>query len=107
MFNRLLKDEANKMINKKIDNCEEKDVFESKDITIEKIDKTLNKLYGNIPDPELTVYFGKVTCTAGLLPWQIRLTEFIQISYKQHQLSLDKYIRVLYKYAKCEQRFGK
>lgn len=79
----------------------------SKDITIDTVNEKLNKLYGNMPEPELALYFGNNTCTAGFLPWHIRLTEFIQISYKVHHLSLEKYIRVLYKYAKCEQRYGK
>lgn len=100
IFNKLLHDETSKKI-------ADEDVLNSKDITIEQLDKKLSKYYGNIPDPELAIYFGRVTCTAGLLPWQIRLTEFIQISYKLNQMSLDKYLRVLYKYAKCEQRYGK
>ncbi|KAG5684307.1 hypothetical protein PVAND_013542 [Polypedilum vanderplanki] len=83
------------------------DELSSKDIKIENVNKKISKLYGNIPEPELALYIGKTTCTAGFLPWHIRLTEFIQISYKLKNLTLDKYIRVLYKYAKCEQRYGK
>jgi dehydrodolichyl diphosphate syntase complex subunit NUS1 len=79
----------------------------SNQISIDLVDERLNKLFGNIPDPELAVYFGNSTCTSGFLPWHIRLTEFIQISYKLNYLSLDKYLRVLYKFARCEQRFGK
>lgn len=99
MFGRLLKNETK--------NIDEEPPLDSKTITIEQVDKRLGRLFGHIPDPELAVYFGNVSCTAGLLPWHIRLTEFIQISYKQQHLSLDKYLRVLYKYAKCEQRLGK
>lgn len=79
----------------------------SQQISIELIDEKLRRMYGNIPDPELAIYFGNNTHTSGFLPWHIRLTEFIQIAYKLHHLSLDKYLKVLYKYAKCEQRFGK
>lgn len=79
----------------------------SQQISIDLVDEKLNKLFGSIPDPELAVYFGNSTCTSGFLPWHIRLTEFIQISYKLNYLSLDKYLRVLYKFARCEQRFGK
>jgi dehydrodolichyl diphosphate syntase complex subunit NUS1 len=79
----------------------------SQQISIELIDEKLKRLFGNIPDPELAVYFGKNTCTSGFLPWHIRLTEFTRISYKLHHLSLNKYLRVLYKYARCEQRYGK
>lgn len=80
---------------------------DSKNITIDYIDDKLQKLYGGVPDPELAIYFGSACCTAGFLPWQIRLTEFFPISFKIRSLSLDHYIRVLYKYAKCEQRLGK
>lgn len=79
----------------------------SKDITIDLIDEKLSKLYGHIPEPDLALYFGSFSCTQGILPWHIRLTEFIQISYKLRSLTLQKYISVLYKFARCEQRFGK
>lgn len=79
----------------------------SQQITIDLIENKLRRHFGGIPDPELAIYFGNSTCTSGFLPWHIRLTEFIQISYKTHYLSLDKYLRVLYKFARCEQRFGK
>lgn len=87
--------------------CDASATYDSKQITIEKVDETLSKLYGLMPDPDLAVFFGTTCCTMGFMPWQIRLTEFIRISYKLHNLSLEKYLRVLYKYAKCEQRFGK
>lgn len=89
------------------DNYDASAMCDSKQITIDKVDETLSKLYGLMPDPDLAVFFGTTCCTMGFMPWQIRLTEFIQLSYKLHNLSLDKYLRVLYKYAKCEQRFGK
>jgi dehydrodolichyl diphosphate syntase complex subunit NUS1 len=80
---------------------------DSESVTIENVDEKLCKLHGNMPDPELALYFGNYCHTAGFFPWQTRLTEFMQISYKLHHLSLDKFIRVLYRYAKCEQRYGK
>lgn len=86
--------------------CDDKPLT-SENVTIDKVDRQLSDLFGNIPDPELAVYFGNFTCTSGLFPWQIRLTEFIPISFKQQHLSLDEFLRVLYKYAKCEQRLGK
>lgn len=79
----------------------------SQQISIDLVEEKLSKLFGSLPDPELAVYFGNSTCTSGFLPWHMRLTEFFQISYKPHYLSLDKYLRVLYKFARCEQRFGK
>jgi dehydrodolichyl diphosphate syntase complex subunit NUS1 len=105
-FNRLLTEELCKKTRNFDDETLNK-TQSSRVITIESVDDKLSKLYGDMPDPELALFFGKTTCTAGFLPWHIRLTEFIQISYKLHHLSLDKFIRVLYKYAKCEQRFGK
>lgn len=83
------------------------DQLESKQITVDYIDEQLGRLSGNLPDPDLAVFFGNACCTMGFLPWQIRLTEFIPISHKLKSLTLEKYIQVLYKYAKCEQRFGK
>lgn len=78
----------------------------SSEITVDLIDERLSKLPGYLPDPELAVFFGTFCCTQGFFPWQIRLTEFIQISYTQESLTLQKYLDVLYKYAKCQQRFG-
>lgn len=80
--------------------------WNSQDLTTDSIDQELNKFYG-LPDPDLAIYFGSSCCTKGFMPWQIRLTEFIEISHKLQSLSLEKYLLVLYKFAKCEQRFGK
>lgn len=82
-------------------------IADSKSITIESIDDELSRICGHFPEPDLGVFFGSYCCTMGYMPWHIRLTEFIPISNKLHNLSLDKFLRVLYKYAKCEQRFGK
>jgi len=79
----------------------------SEKITVDYIDEKLSKIYGHLPDPDLAMYFGSACCTMGFMPWQIRLTEFIQVSNKLKNLSIEKYLRVLYKFAKCEQRFGK
>lgn len=79
---------------------------EAENLTIDYIDSKLGKLYG-CSDPDLAIFFGSFCCTMGFLPWHIRLTEFIPISNRLHNISLDKYLQVLYKYGKCEQRFGK
>lgn len=79
----------------------------SDNITCNLIDETLSSMYGNLPDPDCAVYFGTFQCTQGLLPWQIRLTEFHQLSYELDTISPQKYLNVIYKYGKCEQRFGK
>lgn len=77
-------------------------------LTIDFVDEKLKFLYGSIPDPDLAVYFGSICSTYGFLPWQIRLTEFFQIdTARGNNLKLNKFIDVLYKFAKVEQRFGK
>lgn len=87
--------------------CREDMPIESRLITIDFIDDKLKKIFGHLPDPDLALYFGSHCCTMGFMPWHIRLTEFIPISSKLQNLSLNKFLRVLYKYAKCEKRFGK
>jgi hypothetical protein len=87
--------------------CQDSKKRKNQQITINEVDEKLSKMFGNMPEPDLAIFFGSVCCTMGFMPWHIRLTEFIQISHKLRDLSLDKYLRVLYKYAKCEQRFGK
>lgn len=69
--------------------------------------KLLDAKFANIlnPDPDLAIYFGNICCTYGLLPWHIRLTEFINIP-SQSSLTVNTFLHTLCKYAKCEQRFG-
>lgn len=74
------------------------------EISIEFLNKQFKQIVN--PDPELAIYFGKICCTYGFLPWHIRLTEFIGLR-TQKELTIDTFLRTLYKYAKCEQRFGK
>lgn len=85
----------------------DKNNLKDDNILIELIDNKLKEVFGNWPDPELAVYFGNICTTNGFMPWQIRLTEFIKINHHQHHLPLHKFLRVLYLFAKCEQRFGK
>ncbi|KAJ8716543.1 hypothetical protein PYW07_003170 [Mythimna separata] len=79
---------------------------ESAEYTAQEIDNILMLMYPSIPDPELVLYTGPLCCTRGLLPWQIRLTEFIQLSL-DHSINIDNFIGALYRYNKCDQRFGK
>ena len=81
-----------------------KDIYDN--ITIDLIDEKLRAACGTVPDPDVAIHFGALCSTFGLLPWQIRLTEFIRVSWTQQDLQLDKYLGVLYKFAKVEQRFG-
>lgn len=76
----------------------------SVEFTAQEFDEVLTVLYP-IPDPDLVLYTG-TCCTHGLLPWQIRLTEFVQLSL-DHSINVESYVGALYKYNKCDQRFGK
>lgn len=76
------------------------------DITIENIDARLHKGVWGLPDPDLVCYFGGLCGTYGLLPWQTRLTEFLSIPTQSTIVAPD-FARILYRYSKCEQRFGK
>lgn len=77
-------------------------------VTVGKINSSyLNEKFEEIihPDPDLAIYFGDYCSTFGLLPWHIRLTEFINIK-TQHALTIQTFLETLFKYSKCEQRFG-
>ncbi|XP_069676297.1 dehydrodolichyl diphosphate synthase complex subunit nus1 isoform X2 [Periplaneta americana] len=69
------------------------------------IDEKLHKEM-EIPDPELILYCGDICSMYGFLPWQIRVTEFLQLN-THHNLKVTDFTKVLSKYGKCVQRFGK
>lgn len=77
------------------------------DITAELVDQRLQDQFHHIPDPELAVYFGSVCSTYGMLPWQIRLTEFLPLGARMQDVKPSHFVSCLYRFAKCEQRFGK
>lgn len=60
----------------------------------------------SLPDPCLLVRFGSIASNANFLPWQIRLTEMHHLATHK-RIASDKLLEVLFKYAKCHQRFGK
>lgn len=76
------------------------------EITIDFVDKKLNKQVWGLPDPDLALCFGEVCSNFGFLPWQTRLTEFLSIKSQSSVKSTD-FVRSLFRFAKCEQRFGK
>lgn len=76
-------------------------------ITVPLVNATVEQLLQPLPEPELAFYFDEFCCTYGLSPWQIRLTEFVRLERDTTEVQLGGYLRALYKYAKCEQRFGK
>lgn len=78
----------------------------SNNVTIEQIDNYLSERLGSIPDPDLAVYCGDTCATYGLLPWQVRVTEFVNLK-THHDVTVDDFFSILEFYGKCEQRFGK
>lgn len=75
-------------------------------ITIDFVDKELKKHVWELPDPELALYFGGICGNFGFLPWHTRLTEFLSIKTQASVTSRD-FVRCLFRFSKCEQRFGK
>uniref|UniRef100_A0A182LWH9 ditrans,polycis-polyprenyl diphosphate synthase [(2E,6E)-farnesyldiphosphate specific] n=1 Tax=Anopheles culicifacies TaxID=139723 RepID=A0A182LWH9_9DIPT len=82
-----------------------RDLFPS-DVSIEFLDSRLQATSGYVPDPDLAVYFGEVCSTYGLLPWQIRLTEFLQLEWCLADSNEQHFVNCLLRFAKCEQRLG-
>lgn len=78
----------------------------SEEFTVQEFGDTLQQINPAVPDPDLVLYTGPLCCTYGFLPWQIRLTEFVQLSVDSN-LNINSYLGALYKYNKCDQRFGK
>ncbi|EEZ97509.1 dehydrodolichyl diphosphate synthase complex subunit Nus1 [Tribolium castaneum] len=58
------------------------------------------------PDPDLGVCCGKTFSLYGYPPWQIRVTEFLTLQ-THHNITLETFIHLLYRFNKCEQRYGK
>lgn len=75
-------------------------------VTIQEVDDRLRKLFFDLPDPDLALYFGGICSTFGLSPWHFRLTEFINANSLK-ALTSKTFVYALYRYSKCEQRFGK
>lgn len=90
----------------KFGNDVKKGYINSSELTISVINTNLSHVSNNRPDPDVAIYFGDVCGTYGLLPWNIRLTEFFGIG-KISTIYVEKFTSILKKYDKCEQRFGK
>ncbi|XP_052897582.1 dehydrodolichyl diphosphate synthase complex subunit Nus1-like [Anopheles moucheti] len=82
-----------------------RDLFPS-DLSIEFLDNRLQSSSGYVPDPDLAVYFGEVCSAYGLLPWQIRLTEFLRLEWRLKDSNEYHFVDCLLRFAKCEQRLG-
>lgn len=75
-------------------------------LNVNSIDKIISESEHYVTDPELGLYFDDVCCTFGLLPWQLRLTEFFKVKFYS-AINVTHFLDALYTYSKCEQRFGK
>ncbi|XP_044261987.1 dehydrodolichyl diphosphate synthase complex subunit Nus1 isoform X2 [Tribolium madens] len=58
------------------------------------------------PDPDLGVCCGKTFSLYGYPPWQIRVTEFLTLK-THHNITFETFLHLLYRFNKCEQRYGK
>ncbi|XP_062121372.1 LOW QUALITY PROTEIN: dehydrodolichyl diphosphate synthase complex subunit nus1 [Drosophila sulfurigaster albostrigata] len=78
-----------------------------RELLSDKLNERLNQELGiPVPEPELGIVFSGVTCTFGLLPWHARFTEFHTHPSGRH-FDATCFAQLLYKYARCEQRWGK
>ncbi|KAL5280622.1 NUS1 family protein [Megaselia abdita] len=72
----------------------------------ELMDNAIRKKLHNLPYPELVVIFNNYLCTFGALPWSTSFSEFHNIR-KGNYTTVQDYTDVMYRYARCQQRFGK
>lgn len=72
-------------------------------ITISKVHERCASIVS--PDPDAAIYFGELCSTYGFLPWHIRLTEFFPIK-SQQTMTVYSFLETLFKFSKCDQRFG-
>ncbi|XP_011296904.1 dehydrodolichyl diphosphate syntase complex subunit nus1 [Fopius arisanus] len=77
--------------------------LKTSEIDIKLIDE---KLQYNFPDPDLAIVCGKTFSTFGVLPWHIRVTEFVHLS-THHDVTQQDFMNILVRYDRCEQRYGK
>uniref|UniRef100_UPI00398E939E dehydrodolichyl diphosphate synthase complex subunit nus1 n=1 Tax=Pristiophorus japonicus TaxID=55135 RepID=UPI00398E939E len=76
------------------------------DLNVNIMDSLLREGALGLPDPDLVLKFGPVDSTLGFLPWHIRLTEIISLP-SHINLSYERFISALQRFATCEQRMGK
>ena len=94
-------------------NPEEVDVnaIPSQEVDLEGLEKRVRDDY-DFPDPEIIVQLSDYPCLFGFLPWQVRLSEIISlpdcdaIGDLSGRSVLQAFTNVLFRYSKCEQRFG-
>ena len=78
--------------------------LDPKEVDKELINNCIMKESG-VPEPDLALYCGDVCSTFGFLPWHSRVTEFLPLN-SHHDISAQKFVSLLRRYSKCEQRLG-
>lgn len=81
-------------------------LLQQRALLMERIDSELKSRLNGISDPELGIIFHGHTCTFGVLPWQTRFTEFYTVETGRY-FNVEMFAKVLYRYSRCEQRWGK
>ena len=69
------------------------------------LEANLGSANKGLPDPEVLLRFGLAHSNQGYPPWQIRISEIHDID-THHGVSYLDFSSVLYKYSRCQQRFG-
>ncbi|XP_061399401.1 dehydrodolichyl diphosphate synthase complex subunit nus1 [Musca vetustissima] len=72
----------------------------------EYIDTEIKQHLQNVSEPELSIVFSETLCTFGTLPWHTRFTEFQRYPSGKY-FNVESFATILYKYSRCEQRWGK
>ncbi|XP_026844258.1 dehydrodolichyl diphosphate synthase complex subunit NUS1 [Drosophila persimilis] len=84
-----------------------KGLLQKRESLTEQITLRLAKRLGyDAPDPDLGIIFARQTCTYGLMPWHVRFTEF-HTHPSDRYFNVESFTKVLYRYSRCEQRWGK
>ncbi|XP_005189278.2 dehydrodolichyl diphosphate synthase complex subunit nus1 [Musca domestica] len=71
-----------------------------------RIDTDLQHHLQAVSEPELSIVFSETLCTYGTLPWHTRFTEFQRYPRGKY-FDAESFATILYKYSRCEQRWGK
>lgn len=86
--------------------AEMKEILEQRDLLTERLNQELAHHLRNLSEPELSIIFYENMCTFGMLPWHTRFTEFHRHATGQ-RFDVKTFAHILYKYSRCEQRWGK
>jgi len=76
------------------------------DVNETRLEANLGSANKGLPDPEVLLRFGLAHSNQGYPPWQIHNSEIHDID-THHGISPSDFLKVLLKYSRCEQRFGR